>query len=378
MRELFILSSSHFRLCCFLLILLGSACAKDTGVDCTHCPDTALISGDYRPIPYELDLPTWLGRPELPADNPLTEAGVALGRMLFFDPIVSADSTMSCASCHATDLSFSDGRRFSTGVDGQMTSRSSMPLVNLAFSPSGFFWDGRSPSLEDQALHPVMDQIELNESWENVIRKLQSHPDYPQRFRQAFGIEQRTEITKELAVKAIAQFERTLISYQSRFDRVVYNNEGWLTDSEQRGKDLFYVEPTQLDHPGCSHCHGGVHFTDFSFRNNGLEDVNSLNDFPDKGLGNITGNIYDNGRFKVPSLRNVAVTAPYMHDGRFQTLEEVLEHYQQGGHGVENEDPNLTSFTLSDQQKADMIAFLNTLTDTAFLYSPVFSNPFDK
>lgn len=365
----------------FSCLLSLAACSKDDsipGSGCTNCPDPDLIVASYNPKAYELDLPQWLGQPVIPADNPLTEAGVMLGRMLFFDPIISVDSSLSCASCHAPSLSFTDGKAFSAGVDGQMTARSAMPLINLAFSPSGLFWDGRSPDLEDQALHPVMDRIELNEDWDNVIRKLQRHPEYPKRFREAFGIEGRSEMTKELAVKAIAQFERTLISYQSRFDKVVYRNEGWLTDSEQRGKDLFYVEPTQLDHPGCSHCHGGVHFTDFSFRNNGLESVNSLADFPDKGLGNITGNVYDNGRFKVPSLRNVEMTAPYMHDGRFQTLEEVLDHYEQGGHGVENEDPNLTSFSLTPQQKADMIAFLRTLTDTAFLNNPRFDNPFTQ
>lgn len=360
--------------------LLAVACQKDLVEDdgfCDNCPDTDLINAEYRPENYELNLPQWMGQPLLPADNPLTKAGVALGRMLFYDPIISSDSTMSCASCHAPDQGFTDGTALSVGVEGRQTTRSSMPLINLAFNPNGFFWDGRSPSLEDQALHPVMDEVELNEDWTNVVRKLREHADYPQRFREAFGIERRSEITKEMAVKAIAQFERSLVSYNSRFDRIVYRNEGWLTDSEQRGKDLFYVEPTSIDHPGCSHCHGGVNFTDFSFRNNGIDEVATLDDFEDKGLGAFTGNYYDNGRFKVPSLRNVALTAPYMHDGRFETLGEVLDHYKTGGHGVENEDPNIVPFSLTERQKEDMIAFLQSLTDTSFVKNPAFSNPFN-
>ncbi|MEZ4992774.1 MAG: cytochrome c peroxidase [Saprospiraceae bacterium] len=361
------------------ILLLGVACKKDIVEDdnaCDNCPDTDIIGGDYAPTAYTLDIPDWMGTPILPADNPLTLEGVALGRMLFHDPIISSDSSMSCASCHLQDRGFTDGIAVSTGVEGRQTTRSSMPLINLAFNPNGFFWDGRSPSLEDQALHPVMDEVELNEDWDNVVRKLQRHDQYPLRFREAFGIERASEINKELAVKAIAQFERTLISSNSRFDRVVYLNDGWLTDSEQRGKDLFYVEPTNPDHPGCSHCHGGVNFTDYSFRNNGIDTVATLDDFADKGLGGVTGKYYDNGRFKVPSLRNVALTAPYMHDGRFLTLGEVLEHYSSGGHGVENEDPNIFPFPLSEQQKQDMIAFLKTLSDTSFVNNPEFANPF--
>lgn len=362
------------------VVVLATACKKDVpgdDDDCNMCPDTDLIGGNYAPTDYQLEVPDWLGTPLIPADNPLTEEGIALGRMLFYDPIMSSDSSMSCASCHFQQMGFSDPAKFSTGVLGQQTSRNSMPLINLAFNPNGFFWDGRSASLEDQALHPVMDEVELNEDWDNVVRKLQRHDQYPRRFRAAFGIEKRSEITKELTAKALAQFERTLISSNSRFDRIVYQNDGWLSDSEQRGKDLFYVEPINPDHPGCSHCHGGVNFTDFSFRNNGIDTVATLNDFADKGLGIITGKIYDNGRFKVPTLRNIALTPPYMHDGRFQTLGEVLDHYKSGGHGVENEDPNIIAFPLSEQQKQDMIAFLQTLTDTSFANNPKFANPFD-
>lgn len=362
-----------------LSVIVLASCGEEVtggGEGCTNCPQEELIIAEYDPQAYTLNLDPQMGEPLIPADNPLTVDGVELGRRLFYDPILSADSSVSCASCHSPALGFADGQAFSTGIAGERTRRSSMPLINLAFNPNGFFWDGRSPSLEDQALHPVEDRIEMDEDWNNVMNKLRRHPEYPRWFRRAFGIERKSEMNRGLAVKAIAQFERILISQDSRFDRVVNRNEGWLTDSEQRGKDLFYVELNALDHPGCSHCHGGVHFTDFSFRNNGIDSVATLNDFGDRGLGGFTGRPFDNGRFKVPTLRNIALTAPYMHDGRFQTLEEVLDHYKTGGHGVENEDPNIIPFTLTDRQKQDMIAFLRTLTDTSFVNNPAFANPF--
>ena len=251
-----------------------------------------------------------------------------------------------------------------------------MSLVNLAFRNNGFFWDGRSETLEEQALIPVEDHLEMNDSWENVVSKLQRNEAYPPMFRQAFGIDKKSEITKELVVKAIAQFERTLVSGYSRFDRVVWMNEGWFTDSEERGKKLFFFEPV-TDHPGCSHCHFDPLFTDNSFKNNGLDSVGDLTEFKDLGRGGVNNNSYDNGRFKVPTLRNIDLTAPYMHDGRFATLEEVLDHYSAGGHNVINEDVNILPFALTEQQKADMIAFLKTLTDTDFINNPDFSNPFD-
>ena len=251
-----------------------------------------------------------------------------------------------------------------------------MSLVNLVFRTNGFFWDGRSKTLEEQALVPVEDHLEMNENWGNVVAKLQAHGEYPKLFREAFGIDRKKEITKELTVKAIAQFERTLISGYSRFDRVVWMNEGWFTDSEQRGKQLFFFEPV-TDHPGCSHCHFDPLFTDNSFKNSGLDSVANLTDFADLGLGGVNNNLYDNGKFKVPTLRNIALTAPYMHDGRFATLEEVLDHYSAGGHGVVNEDTNILPFPLTEQQKQDLIAFLKTLTDESFLTNPAFSNPFE-
>lgn len=358
------------------LIFAWTGCQEDNPISgCEDCKENGLIEGTYDPRPYELEVPEWLPRPIIPNDNPLTEAGVTLGRFLFYDPVLSADGSMSCASCHRQELAFTDGKALSTGVLGLEGTRSSMSLVNLAFHPNGFFWDGRAQSLEEQALVPIEDHREFNEDWGNVVEKLQNHDRYPEMFRSAFGIDRKSEITKELTVKAIAQFERTLISGYSRFDRVVWMNEGWFTDSEQRGKQLFFLEPVD-DHPGCSHCHFDPLFTDNSFKNNGLDSVATLSEFADPGFGAVTGNVYDNGKFKVPTLRNIALTAPYMHDGRFATLEEVLDHYSSGGHGVVNEDVNILPFPLTEQQKADMIAFLKTLTDEDFINNPAFSSPF--
>lgn len=358
------------------VVFLAAAC-KNTKPECEDCVENDLIEATYDPEAYEFDIPNWMPTPSIPADNPMTVEGIALGRMLFYDPILSSDSTMSCFSCHLQEHSFTDALATSQGVLGMNGKRSSMALVNLVFNGKGFFWDGRAESLEEQALFPIEDHLELNETWTNVEEKLQRHDEYPVLFRKAFGIDRKSEITKDLVVKAIAQFERTMISADSRYDQVVWLNNGWFTDAEERGRQLFFFEESQsLDHPGCSHCHFDPLFTDNNYKNNGLDDVGSLEDFPDLGLGGVNNNLYDNGKFRVPGLRNIALTAPYMHDGRFQSLEDVLEHYSSGGHGVENEDVNIRPFPLNDQQKADLIAFLNTLTDTTFINNQAFSNPF--
>ncbi len=362
------------------LAILSWSCQPDDGdgmMPCTNCGGDDLIEGEYDPTLYSFDLPSWMPEPIVPVDNPMTEEGIALGRMLFYDPILSSDSTLSCASCHRPELSFTDGRATSPGVLGEFGRRNSMALVNLAFNPNGFFWDGRSKTLEAQAIEPIIDHLEMNNTWENVEEKLRAHPQYPVYFRAAFGIDRKQEITRDLAVKAIAQFERTLVSAGSRYDRIIWAQEGFPTDEEQRGLELFFIEDaSDLGHPGCSHCHFNPLFTDNLYKNNGLDDVAALEDFEDLGRGAITGNRFEYGRFRVPTLRNIALTGPYMHDGRFETLEEVLDNYTRGGHGVMNEDPNIHAFELSEQDKQDLIAFLNMLTDTNFVNNPAFQDPF--
>jgi cytochrome c peroxidase len=359
-----------------VLVFTAASC-RDEGDECDNCPNDDKITANYSPQPYEVEVPDHILPPPSPADNPLTVAGVALGRRLFYDKILSEDQSMSCATCHSQDKSFTDGLATSKGTRGLNGTRNAMALVNIAYNPRGFFWDGRAASLEQQALLPVEDHLELNVSWETVEERLRAHAEYPALFRQAFGIEYKKDITRDLAVKAIAQFERTLVSANSEFDRVVWLNQGEFSPEEEHGMELFFFELAQsLDHPGCSHCHLGPHFSDNQFRNNGIDDVADLNAFVDKGRGGVTGVYFDNGKFRTPTLRNIALTAPYMHDGRFQTLEEVLDSYSNGGHGVENEDTNIRPFSLSAEDKAALLAFLHTLTDTSFVNNPAFSSPF--
>lgn len=314
----------------------------------------------------------------IPADNPLTKDGIQLGRMLFFDPILSSDSTMSCASCHLPQGAFTDNLPTSKGVTGQNGRRSSMAVMNVGFINKGLFWDGRSTSLEDQAKRPVEDPIELHENWSNVEIKLRRHAQYPALFRKAFGIENKREITRELAAKAIAQFERTLlVGENSRFFEVFVNEEDFASDEELEGYLMFFdASNGSLPDAQCFHCHNRPLFTNNDFINNGLDEAYDLNSFRDKGRGEVTGRQFDNGKFRTPTLWNIEMTAPYMHDGRFSTLEEVLDHYASGGHYAENLDPLIEDIHLNEDHKVAIIAFLKMLTDTSFVNNPAFQNPF--
>lgn len=255
----------------------------------------------------------------IPDDNPLTIDGLLLGRHLFYDSILSIDSTLSCSGCHLSSGNFTDNQAFSTGVDNEMTPRSSMTLINVGFANTGLFWDGRSESLEDQALLPVEEPIELNEEWPNVERKLRRHSDYPEMFRKAFGIERKEEINRDLAVKAIAQFERTLVSSNSKYDRVI-SGSAVFTDQELQGHDIFFdINEDISRHAECGHCHNAPLFTTNEYFNNGIQMPTAENAFDDNGLGAITGRVFDNGMFKTATLRNIFFSAPYMHDGRFAT-----------------------------------------------------------
>ncbi len=346
----------------------------DEGTDLTHIP--------YNPTPHKLVIPPGFPSMVIPSDNPLTEEGIELGRWLFYDPILSADSTISCGSCHAPAGNFTDNTAFSPGVGNQLGNRSAMPLVNIGFMTKGLFWDGRSPTLEDQALHPVENPVEMAEKWDNNEIKLRRHKDYPRLFRRAFGIKNTREITRDLATKAIAQFERTLISGNSRFDKKRYQNDPdpfLLSDLEVDGLKIYFDDQFSEDVKGhCAHCHdGGPLLTSERYENNGITQVSSLEDFPDKGYGAITGKITDNGKFKAPTLRNIALSAPYMHDGRFKTLEEVIDHYNSGGHYADNVIiGSIMQLHLTAYDKQALLAFLHTLTDTSFVNNPAFQSPF--
>jgi len=276
---------------------------------------------------------------EMPDDENPTGGGnsIELGRRLFYDPILSRDSTMSCASCHNPAASFADNLVTPFGVTNETGPRNTMALINFAFVPNlTLNWDGKFHSLASQAIEPVENEIELAENWDNVEDKLRCHPTYPEYFRTAFGIENSSQITRDLATKAIEQFELTLISSDSYYDRACFFGRR------------------------CSAWYG----TFSRRRRNGFED------------GGVTGDLGDNGRFKAPTLRNIALTAPYMHDGRFATLEEVMDHYADGGHFAPNVDAFVPLIDLDEQEKADIIAFLHALTDTTFTTNPAYQNPF--
>jgi len=362
-----------------VLVLLAAGCEDDDMLPGGGGMTDEMIDGPFDPTPVALEVPDYFPGPILNPDNPLTEAGIQLGRKLFYDPILSVDSTMACAGCHNQSLAFTDGLARAVGVLGDEVPRSAMSPVNMVFNASSFNWDGASPSLEDQAIHPVENVLELAEDWDRVLTKLRRHPSYPREFRAAFGISLTSELSQALVVQAIAQFERTLISGNSRYDQVVFRNEGFFTELEEEGRELFFIEFTQpgILHPGCSHCHNAPSFTDNLFHNNGLDSVGSLTEFADLGRGGANGNVFDNGKFRSTTLRNIELTAPYMHDGRFATLEEVIDHYAAGGHGVQNENPNITGFDLTERKKQALVAFLKTLTDEEFVTNPAFANPFE-
>ena len=299
--------------------------------------------------------------PPLPRDNPLIEERIALGRRLFQETALSADRSISCASCHAAASGFSDSRRFSPGVQGQLGTRQSMALANLAWKRE-FFWDGRARSLRDQVLMPIQDPTEMAETLESVVGKLSGMPEYPVLFENAFGT---PRIDAERIALALEQFVLTLTHFRSRFD-LSTQGKASLSDQERRGLELFMTEnEPRMGQRGadCFHCHGGPLFTDHQFHDNGLDLVPS-----DPGRARVTGRNADRGKFVTPTLRNIAQTAPYMHDGRFQTLEAVVRHYSEGVQVSPNLDPNLAKHAagglhLSLEDQSALVAFLKTLSD---------------
>jgi len=313
--------------------------------------------------PYRFTLPGTFPIPALPLDNPLTEERVALGKRLFHDKKLSKNGTTSCASCHKADKGLSDDRRFSLGLYGEKTPRHSMPLFNLAWKDR-FFWDGRAPSLRQQVLEPIENPIEMHENLETLPAKLLEIQGYEEDFQKAFGTK---EITAGKIGLALEAHLLTLTSTDSKFDRAM-KGEVAFTPAEQRGLELFFMEYEPAHGKfgaDCFHCHGGRLFTDHGFHDNGLGDLLDL------GLGKVSGQEADDGQFSTPSLRNIALTAPYMHDGRFNTLEEVVAHYNSGVKRTKNLDPNLakhpqSGLGLSAEDQAALVAFLKTLSDPQF------------
>lgn len=333
------------------------------------------------PEPLRIDYPAYFGnRTFVPDDNPTTVEGVALGRRLFYEKALSASQQISCGTCHKQELAFTDGKVFSTGVDGSLQPRNTMSLVNLLWVRN-FFWDGRVTGLEMQAAVPLTNDHEMGQSLEVSAALLSKDVAYRSLFSKAFGTD---SITGEGIVKALSQFERTLVSANSPYDRYL-RGEYQPRAAELNGISLFYGNPDavrNLRGAGCAHCHGGPKTYIELYHNNGLDTIPA-----DSGREKVSGQSYDRGRFRVVSLRNIALTAPYMHDGRFNTLEEVLSHYNEHikrsktlspflqGVGNSNAPDGLT-LGLTDREKKDLLAFLQMLTDSTFITDKRFSDPF--
>lgn len=321
----------------------------------------------FEPIPYELNLPSHFPEMVIPEDNPLTVQGVELGRHLFWDTRLSGDNSIACANCHLPEHNFGEDQMTSVGIDGIYGTRNAMPLMNLGWAPN-FFWDGRALTLEEQVLMPVEDPIEMHESWSNFMDEIRNVDAYKLMFFEAFGL---VSFDSTHAAKALAQFLRTMISSNSKYDRIL-QGQAVFTIEEQAGFDSFNA----LSGGDCFHCHGGALTTDFSYKNNGLDLVPI-----DTGRGLVTGISSDNFTFKVPSLRNIEYSAPYMHDGRFATLDEVINHYSVG---LKHTSPNISPLMefsaqggvqLNPQERAELKAFLLTFSDPDFINNPDFQNP---
>lgn len=367
-----------------IFIFSTTSCIKDKKIE------TNSTNIEWDKTPYIIQYPTFLNTANnqviSPIDNPLTKAGVELGRKLFYEPMLSANNSQSCASCHIQANAFADTAQFSTGIYGDKGGRNAPPIFNLAYQESKpldsihrFFWDGSSINLERQSIVPIQSKIEMAAELKLVVNKLQLHPDYPGLFKKAFGTD---SIHTYLIQKALAQFERSVISFNSKFDEYLRtHNFNVFTDAEKRGYILFYSEnkPNELIKGGdCFHCHGQEKTffgTDFQFHNNGLQKQPT-----DSGLFRITNNYNDIGKFKTPSLRNLAFTAPYMHNGSKKTLKEVIDFYDSGATLSPWIDPNISKhfplgLQLTEEQKQDLIAFILTMSDSSFVKKTEFSKP---
>lgn len=311
--------------------------------------------------PIYLEIPK--GWPKTKYDfskNPLTEEGFQLGRKLFYDPILSRDNTISCASCHLQATGFTHvDHELSHGIDGKIGTRNSLALMNLAWSDN-FMWDGGVNHLDVQPINPITSPVEMDETLANVVFKLQKSENYPLLFKEAFGD---SKITGQHLLKALSQFVIMLKSSNSKYDKVM-RKEAEFTEKEKNGYRIFKAN--------CASCHKEPLFTGDKFERNGLTLDTTLNDI---GRERITNNLEDRMRFKVPTLRNIQFTAPYMHDGRFKKLSDVIKHYNSLGNDENLPKQLKKPMNLSDNERVDLLAFLHTLTDLEFLFDPKFSFP---
>jgi len=342
-----------FWVCLLTTVLSTIGCNETKGVSAVDDPktepDRPTPPRGFPPLPY-------------PDDNPPTAAKIGLGRRLFYDSALSRDRTVSCATCHKQNGSFCDpGRSFTFGIDGHSTARNSPSLANVAYNLS-YFADGNAPTLEAQAIAPILNPLEMDMDTNRLTERLAASAAYPELFRKAFGD---SAIRIRRVTQAIASFERSLLSGDSPQDRFLAGDGNALSEAAKRGSALFSGSKA-----GCVQCHGGFNFTDNGFHNTGLDSLDL-----DPGRNAVTGLPADSGKFKTPSLRNIALTPPYMHDGRFNSLREVMVHYNKGGVYNPNRDPLIKPLGLDEGEIGDLIAFLESLSDTAFAVNPDFSDP---
>jgi len=373
---------------------LGSSPVAETA-------SSQLVS-DLVPVAFDLGLPDWMPLPLEPASNRLNAAKAELGRRLFYDVRLSADKSKSCASCHRQELAFTDGLPVSPGVTGQLTPRNSMSLANVAYAPVLTWANPLLHSLEQQALVPLIGQEPVEMGMANLdaelIARLKAEPIYRELFPKAFP-DRDGEISLATVVRALSAFQRTIISVNSPYDRYRYEGDiDAMPDAAIRGEALFFSEKFE-----CHHCHNNINMNDtilharaphpeIAFNNTGLYNIDGKGAYPanNTGIAELTGRPEDMGRFKAPSLRNVAITAPYMHDGSIATLDEVLDHYAAGGRtigegphaGVGRDNPLKSSFVpgfeMTADERAELIAFLRSFTDEKFLTDPRYSDPWKK
>lgn len=347
---------------------------------------------------YSWNLPEWTPKPVVPEDNPMTAEKVELGRYLFYEPRLSITGEYSCASCHKQSLAFSDGKKVALGSTNESHAKNSMGLANVAYSPVLTWANPLMTSLENQALIPIFGEhpVELGMvgKEQQMIRWMQDDLQYSQMFASAFGGEQPVSVSN--LTKAIASFQRSLVSFQSPYDRYRYERDSnAISAAAKRGERLFNSERTE-----CFHCHSGINFSDSTrhenlaftetaFHNTGLYNIDGMGSYPPEntGIEEITQETQDMGRFKAPSLRNIALTAPYMHDGSVATLREAIAHYQAGGRtivegeyaGVGSANPYksgfIKGFEITESEIDDLVAFLESLTDEKFVTNPAYSDP---
>ena len=291
-----------------------------------------------------VELPLGLEPFKVPADNPLTKAKIELGKQLYFDKRLSSDNTVSCASCHDPNKGWSNDEAFATGVDGQMGGRSAPTIINSAYFPLQF-WDGRAKGLEGQALGPIANPIEMNLPIDKAVEKLSEISGYRKQFKKVF----KSDVTADGIAKAIASFERTVLSGDAPYDRFKAGDESALSPAAKRGMDLFFNKAK------CSACHKGHSFTDLAFHNIG---VGYDKDNPDPGRFAVTNQEGDRGRFKTPPLRDIHTSAPFMHDGSVKTLKEVVEFYNKGGIKNPQLDEEMKPLKLTEEEIADIVIFM--------------------